>query len=67
MGELERNKPYGEKGKPFPWEQNYSIMHEKRLNEVSLEKTMNKCLSKVEEYLMYGCGVISEKHFIGSE
>ena len=67
LGELEKARPEGEKGRPIPWGDKFSVLY---VNEVTLEdlpRIMKKTMQKVEEYLSCRCGVISEKHFIGSE
>lgn len=67
MGEVEKMRPFGEKGKPFPWETKFSVLYSNEVTGKDLPGIMRKCVKNVEEYMIYRCGVIAEKHFIASE
>jgi hypothetical protein len=67
LGELERSRPYGERGRPFPWEEKYSHSTVRQIPAVSLPRIFERARSRMAEFLSFRCGLIAEQLCLSCE
>jgi hypothetical protein len=67
LGELERSRPYGERGRPYPWEEKYSHSTVRQIPAVSLPRIFERARGRMAECLSFRCGLIAEQLCITCE